>query len=237
MRIALISDIHGNLVSLKAVLADITRERIDQVVCLGDVATLGPQPREVIALLKTLGCPCVMGNHDSFLLNPALIHEYTDAPWVVEVVDWCVSQLSRADIDYLQSFQPLLEIPVGAGSTLLCFHGSPRSSQDLILATTPAAELDEMLDGHTATIMAGGHTHLQMLRQHKGLMIVNAGSVGAPLEQLPFEGRPCILPWAEYAIVSLVNGVLSAELRRIPIDLDAVKQATLASDMPIEATD
>lgn len=107
---------------------------------------------------------------------------------------------------------------------------------DTILATTPATELDEMLAGHAATVMAGGHTHVQLLRQHKGVMIVNAGSVGWPLEQMPFEPPPRILPWAEYAIVHWVDGVLGVELRRVPVDLDAVKQATLASDMPYAAS-
>jgi hypothetical protein len=103
---------------------------------------------------------------------------------------------------------------------------------DQILATTPGAELDEMLAGHTATVMAGGHTHVQMLRQHKGVMIVNVGSVGSPLEQMPFEGMPRCLPWAEHAIVNWANGTLGVELRRVPIDLEAVKQAALTSDMP-----
>jgi predicted phosphodiesterase len=61
MRVALISDIHGNLVSLEAVLADIDREGVDQIVCLGDVAGLGPQPREILARLQALGCICIMG--------------------------------------------------------------------------------------------------------------------------------------------------------------------------------
>ena len=78
MRIALISDIHGNLVSLKVVLADIDRAGVDQIVCLGDVAALGPQPREVVEQLRALGCPCIMGNHDWDVLNSHLVHEDAD---------------------------------------------------------------------------------------------------------------------------------------------------------------
>lgn len=70
MRIALISDIHGNLISLEAVLADIDREEADQIICLGDVATIGPQPREVVAKLKASGLTGITGNHESYLLNP-----------------------------------------------------------------------------------------------------------------------------------------------------------------------
>lgn len=233
MRIGLISDIHGNLVSLGSVLADIDRAGVDQIVCLGDVAAIGPQPCEVVEWLRALGCPCIMGNHDLELLNPDMVHDDADvSPWEVELIDWCVGQLSEVDFDFLHSFQPLVEILLDAEATLLCFHGSPKSNVDKILATTPVPELDEMLTGHTATVMVGGHTHVQMLRQHRGVAIVNPGSVGFPLEQVPFEGLPRYLPWAEYAILDWVDGVLGVELRRVPMDLDKVRQTALTSGMP-----
>ena len=233
MRVALVSDIHGNLVSLEAVLADIDRVGVDRIVCLGDVATIGPQPREVVARLRALDLAGITGNHESYLLNPDLICEVADAPpWLEETMDWCAGQLSSADFDYLRSFQPLIDIPFDTEASLLCFHGSPQSNTDMILATTPAAELDEMLAGHAATVMAGGHTHVQMVRQHNGVMIVNAGSVGEPLDQMPVEDATRILPWAEYTIVSWINGLLGIESRRVPIDLEAVKGAVSTSDMP-----
>jgi diadenosine tetraphosphatase ApaH/serine/threonine PP2A family protein phosphatase len=102
----------------------------------------------------------------------------------------------------------------------------------MILATTPAAELGKMLGGHRATVMAGGHSHVQMVRQHDGVMIVNAGSVGEPLEHMPVQDTTRILPWAEYTIVSCEKRVLGIEPRRVPIDVEAVVQAVLASGMP-----
>src|SRR5215213_11926103 len=88
-RIALISDIHSNAVALRAVLEDIQRARVDQVICLGDVANLGPEPNLVIEMLAGLGCPCIMGNNDQFLLGPALVHSYTSRlPQIVASVDW-----------------------------------------------------------------------------------------------------------------------------------------------------
>ncbi len=74
MRIALISDIHANEVALGAVLDDIERTGVDRVVCLGDVATLGPRPESVLDRIRQMDCPCIMGNHDAFLLDPELIH-------------------------------------------------------------------------------------------------------------------------------------------------------------------
>jgi predicted phosphodiesterase len=178
-------------------------------------------------------CLSVMGNHDFELLHLDSVGESADAPaLVVEWTIWAASQLSEADFEYLRTFQPLLEIPLDSTAALLCFHGSPRSNSDLIFATTPPAELDEMLAGHTATVMAGGHTHLQMVRRYEEITIVNAGSVGWPLERLPFEGGPRFMPWSEYAIVNWLDGNLGIELQRVFIDLEVVKQAALDSSMP-----
>ncbi len=230
MQVALISDIHGNRVALDAVLADLERTTVDRIICLGDVAALGPQPRPAIARLRELGCPCVMGNHDAHLLHPEQVEGL--GPWVAQVTRWCGAQLTEADRAYLHSFQPLIRVELGPQATLLCYHGSPRSNEERILSTTPSADLDEMLDGHTATVMAGGHNHVQMMRRHREFTIIDVGSVGQPFEEMPFVGTPQLLPWAEYAIIGWLTGVLSVDLRRVPIDIDAVRRAARESDMP-----
>ena len=99
MRLALISDIHGNLVSLNAVLADIKKAQVDEIICLGDVVNLGPQPKEVISTLKSLGCRCVQGNHDLFVINPQTVHSYTQDEWFIKLLTWSISQLSEDDIN------------------------------------------------------------------------------------------------------------------------------------------
>jgi diadenosine tetraphosphatase ApaH/serine/threonine PP2A family protein phosphatase len=81
-------------------------------------------------------------------------------------------------------------------------------------------------------VMVGGHTHVQMMRQHEGRLIINAGSVGMPFKKTPFEHSPRIMPWAEYTILTAVNGVLSVDLRRVPVDMAAIAQTALESKMP-----
>lgn len=232
MKVALISDIHGNYVSLQAVLVDIEYQDVDEIICLGDVATLGPQLGKVVATLKALGCLCIMGNHETFLFDIKLGRAYMDEDWFINSVTWCLDKLSKSDLEYLKTYQSFLKFQLAPDVTLLCFHGTPRSNIENIFAVTPPELLDEMLDGHTATIMAGGHTHVQMMRQHNGILIVNAGSVGMPFEQMPFENTPRVLPWAEYAIISWERGGLGVDLRRVPIDIEVVKQAALNSNMP-----
>lgn len=233
MRIALISDIHGNDIALAAVLDDIEREGVDHIVCLGDVATLGPHPDSVIQTLRHLECPCVQGNHDAFLLEPHLVAAYTDSPVVVDSIDWCRQHLSPDNLAFLRTFQPRVERRLGTQATLLCFHGSPRSHSEEILATTFPDQLDEVLADYEATVMGCGHTHVQMLRQHRGTLIVNPGSVGLPFKEfLSTATPPTLLHHAEYATVEVDGGKVTVSLRRVPFDISALCDAARESTNP-----
>ena len=231
MRIALISDIHGNKIALQAVLDDIAGIGVDQLVCLGDVATLGPDPTGAIRLLQEQNCQCIMGNHDEFLFSPSLIQTYTQAPDVLESIEWCQTQLTSADLDFLRTFEATIELDIGTKLSL--FHGSPRSHMENILATTPAKELDEMIGGDRSDILVGGHTHIQMMRQHRGLLIVNAGSVGQPFEEFFVGGTPKLLPHAEYAIVESQRGRVNVTLKRLPLEKKTLLTAANLSGNPM----
>jgi predicted phosphodiesterase len=232
MRVGLIADIHGNLVALEAVLADLERTEVDHVVCLGDVAW-GPQPRQTVERLRALSYPTIMGNADDELFNlPSQTPADEDARVSLDITRWCAAQLTPADLDYLRTFHPTLEQTLGADHTLLCFHGSPRSFHDVIRSTTAEDDLAGMLAGFSATVMAGGHTHEQMLRRYRETIILNPGSVGLPFERGPGANQARHPPWAEYALVSQENGVLRIELRRVPIDVGAIVRAIRQSGMP-----
>jgi predicted phosphodiesterase len=233
MLIALISDLHANALALEAVLEDAARAGADRVVCLGDVATLGPAPHAVLARLEALGCACIMGNHDQFLLEAELIRRYTEAAPVVAAVDWCRAQLDAAELDFVRSFVPSLTLPLAAGATLLCYHGTPRSNMEDLVATTPAATVSTMLAGHAATVMAGGHTHVQMLRQHEGTLLVNPGSVGLPFVAHTASGPPTLMPHAEYALVSSTEAAVEVRLKRVALSRAALRAATAACDFPL----
>ncbi len=233
MRVALISDLHGNEVALEAVLADARQMGVDRIVCLGDVATLGPRPSEVLARLVDLGCDCILGNHDEFMLDPELIRRYTEAPIVTDSVEWCRARLSAAEIDFIRTFRESLEVPLDGRASLFLFHGTPRSNMEDVLAQTAPEVVDEMLAGRRATVMAGGHTHLQMLRQHKGILLVNPGSVGMPFKEYAAGRAPILLPHAEYAVVESNNGSVGVILRRVAINVAAMLDVVRASTLPL----
>jgi predicted phosphodiesterase len=215
------------------VLADIGRMRVDHIVCLGDVATLGPRPRAVIEILRESGCACIMGNHDEFLLEPALLRTYSEQRPVIDAVEWCRGELCADELEFIRGFERTREIRLTDRATLLLFHGSPRSHMDDLLETTAPAALDHLLAGERATVMAGGHTHVQMLRQHRGTLLVNPGSIGLPFKEYVAGRAPTVLAHAEYATIEAADGGISVSLRRVPLDRDSLRAAAAASHIPL----
>jgi predicted phosphodiesterase len=235
MRIAVISDMHGNDVAFEAVEADLNRLKVDQIVCLGDAVQGGPQPAQVVQRLRRLGCPVVMGNADAWLLSGKETADEGISPerlrQMHEVRDWSLSHLSEEDREFIANFQPTVKIPLGEGPDLLCFHGSPDSFDDVILPTASQEEFQKFLGPYADNILTGGHTHAQQIRRVGENFFFNPGSVGLvyihePDRQFRFD------PWAEYAILTADHGQISLEFRRVPYDVEHLIQVYRDSGRP-----
>jgi predicted phosphodiesterase len=233
MRVAIISDIHGNCFALDAALADLREQSVSQIACLGDAVQGGPQPAQVVARLQELGCPVVMGNADAWLLSgiaTSPVEEVTERQMMTR--EWSLSQLSDADRAYIRAFQPTVEVPLGGGRSLLCFHGSPYSFDDIILPETPEEEFHRFLDEFRHAIMTGGHTHMQQVRRLDKTFFFNPGSIGLAYNRhQPGEGVKADA-WAEYAILSHKDETLSLEFRRVPLDPNDYVHIILSSGIP-----
>jgi putative phosphoesterase len=242
MRIAIISDIHGNFVALKAALSDIKKRKVSRIVCLGDVAAAGPQPAEVVECLRKMRCSCVMGNADETLAEDvpgrfarAGISE--DVRVRQEALDlWTRRELTKSQRHYLSTFKSMLAVHFGSGKSLLCYHGSPSSNKDEITPTMPNEELARLLEGHKADIFAGGHTHIQMFRRFSNSLVMNPGSVGWPF-QIESWGKTRCPTIAEYAIVNSFNGTLCVELVSVKYSLSELRRSVRNSGMPDGARD
>lgn len=236
MNIAVISDIHGNCLALDAVLADLQPRPADRLVCLGDAVQGGPQPAQVVARLRELDCPVVMGNSDDWLLTG----KESEAEHIPEarrqkmeaVRLWQLGQLSDQDQAFIQTFQPVIEIPLEDGLRLLCYHGSPRSYDDVILPTTPDEEVRRFLEPREGLIYTGGHTHMQFVRHFGRTFHFNPGSVGVAYRHDQSEDRFYRDPWAEYALLSVSGGRVELSFRRVPVDVPALLQTYLRSGRP-----
>lgn len=236
MQVAILSDIHGNLVALNAILSDLQRRKVEIVLYLGDAAATGPQPREVIELLQTKEWPCVMGNAD-YTLAKNVPPEFVQAPEedkrrLREMDEWTRKQLNEAHRKYLSTFKPTIMFTAKSGLSFVCYHGSPRSNHEGIFAATSDDQLAKYLEGHEADIFAGGHTHMQMFRRFRKSIIVNPGSVGLPFDMHPaWVGRIRNPALAEYAIVSHDKS-LGVELLSIPYTLRDLETAVRSSGLP-----
>lgn len=234
MRIAFISDIHGNLTALDAVLADLAREQIDQYVCLGDVVEFGPQPRECLARILALKGICIMGNTDERMAVPHREHLHVTEPGPeIEMELWCYDQLTQEDRAAIHTFRATAEIDLGNELRLLAYHGSPRSNVERIVSMTSYHDLDAMFAtaNHNARVLVGGHTHQQFIRQYNRALLINPGSVGLPFERLG-EGLDHRPAWAAYAVVNVQDGRVSVDLRRTPIELVKLRDSVMHSGMP-----
>ncbi|NWF65464.1 MAG: metallophosphoesterase family protein [Chloroflexi bacterium] len=233
MRIAFISDIHGNFTALEAVLADIKTQDVDQLICLGDAVSLGPQPREVLDALREWNAVTIMGNHDQATLEPERCLEFEITEHLIPDLYWGRAQLSREDLQYISSFEMTKTVQFERNIELLAYHGSPKRTTHLVLATTPAEILDEYYKGQTASVFIGGHSHIQMERRHGNKLFLNAGSVGNAFKFAYTPGNPpSLLPWAEYSIIDLDGNVLRADMRRVYFDIETLLKQVKKSGLP-----
>ncbi|MCB9138871.1 MAG: metallophosphoesterase family protein [Caldilineaceae bacterium] len=230
MKLALISDIHGNLTALDRVLTALAEEGIEEIVCLGDAAVSGPQPQAVLARLRELECRVVLGNADAEALTlpdkPPGMDER-----IREIGLWSIRQLSADDLAFIRTFQDQVALTLGAYS-FLGFHGSPASFNDIINVATPEEELARYFAPYSAQILAGGHTHVQMVRRYRDALLINPGSVGLPWEKAHSSEDLYNPLRAEYAVLTIEGGDLRVELRRVTYPFDGLAAAVHDQAMP-----
>jgi predicted phosphodiesterase len=236
MRIAVLSDIHGNGVALDAALADLERHPADLAICLGDAIQGGPEPDRVARRLRDLKWPVVMGNADAWLLTGRETGtETADAERyakMLEVRDWSLGRLGTEDRAFIANFAPTVTLPLEGGRALLGFHGSPASFDDLILPSTPEEEFERLLAPHAASVLTGGHVHLQFVRHLGRTFHFNPGSVGLAYRHDQDRSRPRLDPWAEYAVLDSQDERLALEFRRVPYGVEALVASFRDSGRP-----
>jgi predicted phosphodiesterase len=225
MRIALFGDIHSNFHALEAVLADMARRGVDQMVCLGDITLKGPLPKECVDRVRDLGCPVVLGNTDASYQpeNPPSRYPARNDSQRAILADFDrhVTALTEADRHWLANL-PLTHTLWVEGMRFDFCHAVPHSNYVLLWPWSSNEEL-EALRLSDETVLAGfGHNHRAFIRTHHGRTFVNAGSVG-----LPFDGdsRPA------YALVEVERGLLSVQIIRVPYEAESAIQAARQSGM------
>jgi putative phosphoesterase len=225
MKIAFISDIHGNAVALEAVLADISKKQVEKVYVLGDICYRGPQPKRSLDLVRSLHTEVVKGNADEWVVRGVKLGEVPDPVLGVMNMerDWTVSQLAGSDIEYLDSLPREINVEV-EGVSFHLFHATPDSLFDIILPNADDETLQtKMMSAVEANLYVYAHIHKPYIRFMKGKVIMNIGSVG-----LPFDG----LNKASYGIVEVTEDGFRTSIERVSFDLEKVVRQYKDVDYP-----
>lgn len=206
MRIAVISDIHGNKEALDAVLDDISTQKVDQIVCAGDFIDPLPDSKIVWQQLKSLSIPMIRGNHEDYIIS--VHHDGPNSPHN-SLENWApvrttAKLFSESEVAELKPLP--LKIFIEEANVLIC-HASPGSNKKGWNLGVAAVEED--LASEKADLIVCGHWHIIREEKWKAKKLAIIGSVGVPLH-----GKP----EAEYAVFEKVNGDWKIENRFIPFD-------------------
>ncbi|HEX4310162.1 MAG TPA: metallophosphoesterase family protein [Acidobacteriaceae bacterium] len=228
MRIAVLSDFHGNRTALEAVLADLSNQSPDLVLHAGDIADGGSSPIEVFDRIRDLGWPGVFGNTDEMLFRPASLEEFaaqSKAPpalWdaVREIATATRAVLGEERVAWLRNLPVSLRHP-DCVPGLALVHASPADCWRAPASDAANADLETIYSPLGEPIVAYGHTHVPFIRTLSGMpkLVINTGSVG-----LPYDGDPR----ASYLLLDNEQPTI----RRVAWDIEQELKLLSACDLP-----
>lgn len=219
MRVAVLSDIHGNLVGLDACLADLHAQGgADVIVAAGDLCVDGPKPKKVLQRLEEVGAQALRGNTDRELSAPD--EDDFDATEIAQL-DWARRDLGEKWLQWLSDLPFAIRIG-DDDNQLLVVHANPTNDYEHLWPDADDAMLERLVGDERATAIAFGHLHLPYVRVWRGKMLVNVASAGLPKDG---DAR------ASYAIFTQRYGGWEAKHRRV--EFDVKKVATQLADCGI----
>jgi predicted phosphodiesterase len=225
MRLAILSDIHGNLAALEAVLADLeARGPFAALGMGGDLCEWGPQPREVLQRVRSLGCPVVQGNTDRnvTISDATELRAMGKTENAIAALAWTRGQIGDEGVAYLAALPFAHTYPGSDGQDVLMVHANPTDLETPLAPDTPDEEVARLLGTTAATVVAFGHVHIPFMRVVGGHLLVDVASVGYPCDG---DQR------AAYATLEW-DGAWRATIHRVPYDLEATAAAFTASGIP-----
>ncbi len=219
MRIAVFSDVHGNLTALQAILDHIFAQNdIDHIVFAGDLCVVGPRPQACIDLIREHNIDCLVGNTDQWILSPPTITDDMDEPMQIQrmqlqaICRWTARQLDQDSLSWIKllqgSFNKVFAPTSNAADNLLIVHANPVDVNQIIFPPVDKQlelygkvrqtddDLEPILDKTTERLVAFGHLHIPSTRLWKDKVLVNISSVNLPGDGDP-RAKYAILSWQE----------------------------------------
>lgn len=208
---AIVSDVHGNLLALEAVLQDIDRQGVDQILSGGDVALKGSQPAATVDLLHDRCSAWVKGNTDAYLTGELEPRNYGNpAHWKHRLFHWTVAQLGPARLARMRQYTFSHRVSGQGKGDLLLVHANPVDMEAALDPAAPESVLRGFIAGCDARVLAFGHLHRAYQREIDGVLLVDVASAGNPRDGDP---RPA------YGLFTLGPSGWEVELRRVDYPL------------------
>lgn len=224
MKIAAISDVHGNLYALMKVFEDISDQNVDKIVCLGDLVGYGPHPNEVIALIKRREIPCIKGNYDASVVDGdyTFIRNTTINSFSLP---WAVNEVRVSNKYFLEALPSKLEYSIN-GVNIVFTHGSPNKINEYLFED--AENTTQVMNDFSGDVLVCAHTHIPSLKKFDNKTFVNVGSVGKPKI-----GRPN----CTYAIIDITdNGEVNVSFRELEYEFKRIVKDCTMLNFPTAIT-
>lgn len=232
-RIAVITDIHGNLPALQAALAAIDHGDVDAIYCGGDLVGYGPHPNEVCALIAEREIPTIYGNYDYAIARDlddcgcAYVTPH-DRELGQQSVVWTLEHTDQPSKDFMRALPFDLRFELD-GISVHLVHGSPRKVNEYLFQDKPDSLYERLAAAEESQALVFGHTHKPWVADHGGVRFVNCGSVGKPKDGDP-RGAFAVLE-------SDGTGEIRVTIERVPYDAAAVAAQVSAAGLPHEFAD
>ncbi|MEW5871930.1 MAG: metallophosphoesterase family protein [Chloroflexota bacterium] len=217
MRIAVLSDIHGNLPALQAVLSDMEPFAPEGIIVAGDTAC-GPQVNECVRLLRQHPCWAILGNNEEYMLR----FDAGAAPSAFKthrqfgLLRWAYRQLHPQSLEYFRALPAAHSLHLPATDAIRIVHGTPRCTSESIFPISEPASLEQALAQIDEPVLVCGHTHLPWWRQCNGKLALNPGAVGGSLDG-DVRARYMLLDWEQER--------WQVTVRAVPYNLDEIRSA------------
>jgi putative phosphoesterase len=231
-RVAVITDIHANLAALQAALDWVDDQAIDKVYCGGDLVGYGPRPNEVCEEIAARGIPTIYGNYDWAIARDeedcrcAYVDRH-DREIGQLSVDWTLAQTNRQSKDFMRELPFDRRFELG-GKRVRLVHGSPRKVNEYLFEDKPAKTFERIAASADCDVLVFGHTHKPWVREYRGVLFVNCGSVGKPKDADPRVG---------FVVLSSSSGGIDAEIVRVAYDAESVAAEMRDVGLPGELAD
>ncbi len=217
MRLAIIADIHGNIHALEAVLADIHKQSVDQIIANGDFVNRAPNNVAVLELLNEQKCTLLLGNHDDLVCKWAEKHTSLPQEWFEDPF-WASTAWVSEKLLESGWLEPLKNLPIqhtiklNGKTNLRIAHGSPRHYREGYGRLLTNENIEEITEAYPASVYVGSHTHRPMHRHWKDYLFLNTGAVGTPFNSDPR---------AQYLLMTLERNKWQANFRAVEYDQEA----------------